>query len=141
MRLDQIIPVQVTYKIMIDGVERELRIGPFTSRHEIWLKQTFGDGIEKIFKEIDGPSLARIAFHVMHPDDRVHFTKKVYETIDEEGNSLTETIGGYQLLASCVKGPAEKLRLLEALTQSIGVSRSMLDELEAEEKKKALANP
>jgi len=137
IKLDQLIPRQVEFKLDIDGTEHTLRIGPFTARHEIWLKETFGQNIEKVFNDLDGANLARIAFHVMHPDDRVNFAKRVSETVDENGDKFTESIGGYQLLAEYIKGPAEKLRLLSALTESLGVSRALIEELEEAEKKKA----
>jgi hypothetical protein len=136
-KLEQLIPKQVEFKLQMDDKEVMLRIGPFTARHEIWLKDTFGANLEKVFSELDGANMARIAFHAMHPEDRVHFGKRVCETVDENGDKVTESIGGFQLLAQYIQGPSEKLRLLEALTESLGVSRSLIEELEEAEKKKA----
>jgi hypothetical protein len=137
IKLEQLIPKKVEFKLNVNGEERTLRIGPITARHEIWLKETFGNKIEKVFNDLDGPNLARIAFHVMDPEDRVYFAKKTVKTVDENGDEITESIGGFQLLAQHIKGPAEKLRLLEALTESLGVSRALVEELEEAEKKKA----
>ena len=139
IKLDQLIPKKVELEMTIPSGENAfVHIGPFTLEHEIWLKETFGDKVQQVFKDMEIDSLARIAFRVMDPADRMHFPKQTVETIDEEGNAVTESIGGYRLFARCFSGTTQKIKLLEALTESLGVSRALIEEIEAHEQKKTL---
>ena len=139
IKLDQLIPKKVELEMTIPSGENAfVHIGPFTLEHEIWLKDVFGDKIQQVFKDMEIDSLAKIAFRVMDPADRMHFPKQTVETLDEEGNAVSESIGGYRLFARCFSGTTQKIKLLEALTESLGVSRALIEEIEAHEQKKTL---
>lgn len=112
-------------KFTLRQAEREFSLRPINLRDEKWLQATFGNRLNKIFTEMLMLEVCRIAFHQLEEEDKKFFAKKELTLTNEEGESVTETIGGYELLFWYVSGLDEKMELFQSLMETIGVSRKM----------------
>lgn len=127
MKLEDLNPKDAVFKINQFG-DQEFTIRKFTLSDEIWLNQTFGTSLQEIFKSVDMDAISRIIFHQLAPDDKLVFQKQNVKLVNDDTGEVTEeTIGGYRLLQKCipggVSGTIEKTVLLNALLETLGVSR------------------
>lgn len=130
MDLIDIIPTTGSFKLASTGKEYYLR--PITLADEIWMKKTFGNKISEVFSTPDFDGIVRIVYHQLL--DKHDFTERTVEDYDENGSAITEKIGGYKLLALLTKGEQEKVSMIWALNETLGVSRPK-DEIESGKKK------
>lgn len=103
---------------------------------EVWLRSTFGDRLKEIMAGTDMDGLGRIVWRLMREEDRQSFPASEIQETDESGDTRTVRKGGVALLVSNICGLAEKLCIYNALMQTIGISKPILDELMQEELKK-----
>ncbi len=115
--------------LRLETVNKSYQLRAFTVRDEIWLRQAYGDKINEVFSEenMDFEAICRIIFRLIV--DKSDFVKQTVEIIDEDGNSSTESLGGYHLLSEMILGINEKLAVLESLNHVMGVSRPVLEEI------------
>lgn len=117
---------------------REIRIMPVSNGDFEWMRVTFGQDLEKVFREMRAFDLCRIIVRIMHPEDQKLFEAQDRVVLDEgTGEKRTMRLGGAKLLQELVSGPKEVLGIYEALVKTIGVSKALIDQVEAEEKKRA----
>lgn len=133
MKLEELIPQEG--KIKLVDPEKEYILRPFTLQDEVWVRKTFGDEIDKIFQPdcVDLEGLSRIAYHQLA--DKSDFVVREVTTVNEEGEEVTERIGGYKLFMSRVKGINHKMELLFAVNETLGASRPDMEEGEVVKKK------
>lgn len=129
--LNQIAPRTGTFTIPRGDSEKKLTLRPFNLMDEAWLKDTFGDRVDSIFKDGSNADFCRIAFHQLCSEDQADFVKQKVTIVDEEGNSEVMEIGGYKLLQAQIIGPKPKRGLITAVWETLGVSRPLIDELRA----------
>ena len=123
-------------EITLRKTGKTYRLRPVNLADEKWMGETFGSDLEKIFRDINMVQIMRIVFHQMEHEDKADFRQQEVEFMNEEGVSLKKKIGGAELLFWMIEGMEEKLQIFQALMQTIGISRAMMDEpLSAEEKK------
>jgi len=143
LKLEDVTPMTGKFTLKQTGKEYSLR--PFNLSDEIWLRQTFGEKLAVMFGggNIDALALCQIAFHQL--EDRTDFKKIEKISFDENGDEIKESIGGVALLMSLVQGMAEKVDILLAITETLGVSRAkvqeMADKAETDQKKKDTKKP
>ena len=120
MNLDQLKPKPSILNLE-NGKSYVLR--PLNIGDEIWIKQTFGSEIDKLFNEnnVNLEALTRIVFHQM--EDKSDFKKKEVVEFDEEGNEKTSEIGGYKLFMKSISGMKDKIEMIHSMNETIGISR------------------
>lgn len=133
MELKDLKPRESSFKLNSTGREYSLR--PICLLDEIWLQENFED-LTAIFSEdsIDMKSLSRIVYHQIK--DPMSFIKQEIIVIDEDGNKITEFIGGYKLLQRMIVGMEDKLAIISAFNECMGASRPEASK-ETEVKKKS----
>jgi hypothetical protein len=129
IRLEDLIPQAASFTLKKTGNTYHLR--PINLQDEIWLKKAFGDQIDVIFREVRMPEICRLVFHQLEDADKEEFLAKNVTIINEEGEKLTVRMGGAELLFASISGHAEKIKIFEAILQTIGVSRPMLEDASA----------
>ncbi len=117
------------------------RMNPVSAADELWMKQEFGDRLEKIFQEIDMKEICRIVFRLLKEEDKKDFAAKDVEFMNEQGETNTVRVGGVFLLYAQVSGYHEKVEIFKALLETIGISRPMQKKigLEGKDEKKNTA--
>jgi len=122
MNLQDITPQESTFKLKVSG-DRVFTMNPINLSDEIWLDNTFGSEIGKIFESVNIKEISRIVFRLLKNEDKAFFKKQVVELVDENGEASEIELGGVALLQSMISGWDEKTRILEALLLNIGISR------------------
>lgn len=135
--LEQIIPETGEFKLKKTGKTYKLR--ECSIADESWMKQKFGDRLEKIFADIDMQEISKIVFRLMDDKDKEEFIRRDVTFIDEETGEKKQTqIGGAELLYYHIVGPIEKIEIFRALLATIGVSRQLQDSLMEKVEKKTI---
>lgn len=120
-------------KLEIKGKEYILR--KMTLADEAWLQDTFGgDALEKIFSEIKLSELCRILYRVL--DDKKDFLAKDVEEVNDDGELVKRRLKGHEVLMQSLEGKQVQIDIVEAILQTIGISRPMLEELQGSEEPK-----
>lgn len=132
--LNDIVPQEATFSLQATNETYTIR--PFSIDDELWLQRTFGNELERIFKEVRMEAICRIAFRQLVEEDKKKFATRTVKFTNEEGEEAEHQVGGYRLLLCFISGWGEKVEIITALTQAIGVSRKMLDQITEEEKKR-----
>jgi hypothetical protein len=123
-------------EITLRKTGKTYRLRPVNLADEKWMAETFGNDLEKIFRDIQMVQIMRIVFHQLEHEDKVDFRQQDVEFMNEEGVTITKKIGGAELLFWMIEGMEEKIQIFQALMKTIGISRAMIDgELSEEEKK------
>jgi hypothetical protein len=123
-------------EITLRKTGKTYRLRPVNLADEKWMAETFGNDLEKIFRDIQMVQIMRIVFHQLEHEDKVDFRQQDVEFMNEEGVTITKKIGGAELLFWMIEGMEEKIQIFQALMKTIGISRAMIDgELTDEEKK------
>lgn len=118
----------------IEGHEgKEFRLRPFNLSDEAWLQQTFGDQITNIFEEVRMVEIGKIVWHQMLVEDKKFFKKRDIEFVDEEGYITSSEVGGLELLQQTITGWEDYASVVNALLDTIGMSRPELIENEGVE--------
>lgn len=141
MNLMQLKPKESSFELKAasskNGTSRVFRMMPITLADEVWLDETFGaDGLHKIFTEINMGQIARVAFRFIHNEDKAFFKVREVTFITEDGLEEIVMLGGVELFKNMISGNDEKLAVIDALLDNIGISRPETDEVEEEPKKK-----
>lgn len=131
MRLEDIRPLRSSFKLAATQ-DREYFIRPFSLDDEIWMNKTFGaDGIKAIFDRGEWPKICQIAYHQL--EDKEPFLKQKITLVNEEGEKAEHEVGGVKLFHALVRGQNEKLNIIQALLEAIGISRPMQNDMIADE--------
>lgn len=131
MELSQLTPTASTVYLRLLG--QEITLNPVTLSDEIWLEETFKDGIVEIFEKVNMVDICRIVFRLMCDEDKLLFKVVEKHSIDEEGLEITTKIGGAKLLNSYISGWDDKSNIIGALVDTIGASRPAPDDSKKKE--------
>lgn len=134
MKIEDVIPQRTELKL--SSTEKTLVLRPVSLEDEFWMQKEFGDDLQKVFNELRMRDVCRIAYRLL--EDKSDFVEQEVTLVNEEGKKVTEKRGGVELLFCMVLGMGDRLTLVRSLVHAMGVSRPMLDKLEAEEEKKRL---
>ena len=126
--LTDLIPRGATFKLA--STEKEYRLRPVTLSDEKWMAETFGADLQDIFSQMRMLQVARIVFHQLEEEDKADFAQQSVTVMNEDGVNVTKKMGGPELLFWQIRGFDEKIEIFKALMQTIGVSRTMLDDFE-----------
>lgn len=135
VEIEDLIPEDAT--ITLGGKEYEMR--KFNVEDEVWLKKTFGKGLQLIFQGLEYDQISRIIFRQLK--DKTDFMPTEEEALDDDGYKITKKITGPDMVLRKICGMKEKNEAIYSIVQLLGVSRPIMDKLveqEMEEKKKVL---
>lgn len=124
-------------QITLRKTGKTYRLRPVNLADEKWMAETFGNDLEKIFRDIHMVQIMRIVFHQLEHEDKADFCQQNVEFMNEEGVTITKKIGGAELLFWMIEGMEEKIQIFQALMQTIGISRAMIEGPASEEEKKS----
>lgn len=136
VKLEDLVPQGAEFNLKQTGKTYKLRA--VSAADEIWMKQTFGDDLQKVFSEVRIREICRIVFRIMEQDSKASLAVRDVTIMDESGKEEKIQLGGVDLLMTLVSGISEQVEILKALLQTIGISRPMIDGFEAEAEKKSL---
>lgn len=134
LKLEDIVPSPAEFKLA--RTDRTYKLRPLSLDDEMWLQATFGNNLQEVFDKVQMMEICRIAYHQMEIEDKESLRAQDVMLQDEEGNSEKAKIGGVKLLFALIAGTSEKLEVMKAILQTIGISRPMIDELTREELQK-----
>ncbi len=134
MKIEEIIPKRTLLKL--SGTKTVLHLRPVNLEDELWMHETFGKDIQKVFAEIRTRDIARIAYRLI--EEKSQFKASTVKIMNEQGDEISERRGGVDLLFCMMLGINDKLAVYRALLEAIGISRPQFDKLAAEEQKKSL---
>jgi len=135
MNLTEMVPRESKFKLA--SVKKEFTLRPINLEDEIWLKREYGDArIQEIFEQIEIEPISRIVYRLITPEDKSFFKKRTIEIVTEDGDSLEEEMGGLKLFRFMIHGWDEKLALINALIENIGLSRPEVKEVNKKKAKK-----
>lgn len=123
--LKDIQPQGATFTLEL--TKKEYRLRPFTLRDDVWLRETFGEELKVIFDEMRMGPICRIVFHQMEEADKADFAQRKVTVMNEEGETVEHTMGGYHLLFSMISGWSEKTDIFLALMKTVGISKALID--------------
>lgn len=134
IKLEDLRPKTGKFKLSATGNDYILR--PFSVLDEIWLRNEYGDSLPELFNEnfIDGNALGKIAYHQL--EDKSDFKQAEVTDYDESGLEVVKKIGGYKRLVQLIHGMEEKIAILLAINETLGVSRPVIDKLAEEQDSK-----
>ena len=138
LKLEDLIPQTAEIKLR-NLPDVPLKLRPISMADEIWLKQKYGDKIESIFNELKMREICEMVYHQI--EDKNLFVKRDIKIVNEDGDEQVIKLGGVELLLMLISGTQEKIEMVQALLQTIGISRPMLEKLASDEEKKNLAIP
>lgn len=134
MRLEELVPQGSEFHLAIPNKTYHLR--PCTLADEVWLQKTFGAKLESVFNELKTKELCRIAVYLMDDKEKEDFIKRTVTFIDDSGEKLSTELGGYELLMTLISGIKEKKEVCQAILQTVGLNRPVLEKLELEQAEK-----
>lgn len=133
MDLRELRPQESSFKLR--AAKRSFTLNPITLADEVWLDEQYGsEMIQEIFLSTNIKEISRIVYRLLKVEDKQFFKTRPVTFIDEEGNEAEIQLGGVELLRYMVSGNDEKLELINALIENIGLSRP---DAEEDSKKKA----
>lgn len=143
LKLEDIVPRPSSFTLS-NGKVYHLRA--VTLGDEVWMAQEFGgEKLRAIFDRGEMLPICRIVFRLLSEEDKAEFAKQTVTIMNEEGDSMQETLGGYRLLYTRISGFSEKQAVLTALLETLGISRPTLEKIEAamveDAEKKSLSLP
>lgn len=116
-------------KLKLKAIKQELILNPVTLADEAWMEEQYGaKQIAEIFEQVNIKEISRIVFRLLDNDSKRVFKKQTVEVIDENGDSHDVELGGLDLLRASIIGWQEKIALLNALLDNIGISRPDINE-------------
>lgn len=124
LSLSDTIPKRASFRLKQSG-KHKLR--PLNLADEIWLEDTFAvDGVMPNIAD-DMRLLSRAVYHQL--EDKSPFKAQDVEYQDEDGCISTRKLGGYDLFLQSIIGLEEKIIVLNAWLECLGVSRPVQEEL------------
>lgn len=134
MNLSELKPKQS--KFFLRSVNRDFDVNPISLLDEEWLCEQFTpEEIYDVFNNIDMHGICRIAFRLMTDESKRFFKTKQVTFATEDGEELTEDIGGVELFKAMVSGGDEKEAILLALNDTFGLSRPEVKAADTNKKK------
>jgi hypothetical protein len=130
IQLEDLVPQGAQFTLR--KTEKTYRMNAVSLADEMWINQTFGESLGEIFKNIKMKEICRIVFRLLDDEDKEDFLARDVTIINEMGEKLTQRMGGSELMFLLISGYAEKIEIFEALLQTIGISRPMLNQLKDE---------
>lgn len=97
---------------------------------EIWIKQTYpGERISEIFSETnpDYKEVCRIAWRLLI--NKTEFKKQKVKVVSDSGETQEIVMGGFPLLLKAISCMEDKISIMLAITETMGVSRKAFYEL------------
>lgn len=135
MKYEDIVPQAAPFKLRTLP-EVALTLRPFDLDDEFWLKENYAD-IQAVFEKVDMKAITQIVWHQLDTDSRKWFAQKEIEVVNDEGQSTVHKVGGLKAFRAYIQGNEDKITLMKALLQTLGISRPMLEKMEAEAEKKS----
>lgn len=133
MNLAELRPQKSTFKL--STIKQELVMNPITLSDEVWLSQQYSqERIQQIFNHVDLNEISRIVFRLLDIDSKKLFRKQKVEFVTEDGDVLEKELGGVDLLRNACVGADDKLALLNAIIDNLGLSRPEVDEEDSKKK-------
>ncbi len=132
--LREIFPVEIEVKL--ESVDVPLKVRSCTLADDIWAEQKFGKSMEEVLTAPKLAELVQIFYRLLEKESQELFLLREVKFIDDNGVSISQKIGGAELLVWSIKGGRELLLVSKAIMQSIGFSRPILDAAEVEMLKK-----
>lgn len=134
--LEELVPQASQFTLKkLPGVTFHLR--PVSVDDELWLQREFGARLQMIFERVSIREICRIVFHQLEEESKEHLAKRSVTIMNEEGEKVTQAVGGADLLRCLISGMPEKMEVVRALTETIGISRPVMDKLIADAEKKS----
>lgn len=130
IKLEDLVPQTAEFSLRSTGQTYRLR--PLNIDDRIWINQTYGKNLQQIFRHVLVKEISHIAFHQMLEEDKVNFTVKNVEIVDDDGNKREIKLGGLNLFRTLVEGTDEITAILTAVLHAIGISQPLLEEMAAE---------
>lgn len=122
-------------KLKLKSLKNDLTLRPVSLADEAWLDEQYGSKeITKIFNEVNIKEISKIVFRLLDNESKKIFKKQIVEMIDENGDSSEVELGGVELFRSMIIGWDEKVALLNALLENIGLSRPAEKEIDVKKK-------
>jgi hypothetical protein len=130
IQLEDLIPQGATFTLR--KTEKTYRLNAVSLGDELWMNQQFGESLSDIFQNIRMKEICRIVFRLLDDEDKEDFAARDVTIMNELGEKVTNRIGGAELLFLMVSGFQEKIEIFEALLQTIGISRPILNKMKEE---------
>ena len=132
--IGDLVPVRSSFTLAQFGDE-EFYLEPCTGGKLIEISKTIGN-IDRILSVPSAENISKLALMLMNYESSVHFKVQQVKKVDVlTGEESTEKIGGYKLLAACIRGMKEQFAIYKAILLSVGYEESMAEELVGELKK------
>jgi len=126
MNLGELNPKGSTFKLK--SSKKAFTLRPVSLLDEDWLDKTYGsEKVAEIFAVVDITEIARIAFQLMKPEDRLFFKTQEVITLNEDGSEEGLTLGGLELFKRMIVGNEDKVAILNSLLDTIGASRPIIE--------------
>ena len=127
-------PPVTSFKIVIAGEEKEIRLRKVSLRDHLACHKVFGQEIVETLSILGGDvdNIARLIYMQIVEEDTFFFESKDATAVDEDGNKQTLKIGGAKLLAMYI-GDEETFQVAMTAYQTC-----LLSGLPVVEKKKPL---
>jgi hypothetical protein len=134
IKIEDIVPKGSSFFLRAN--QKTYRLNPFTLADEIWMSETFGKSIQEVFSEVKMKEICRIVFRLMNEEDKQEFAAQTVKIMNEEGESMEIRRGGAELLCLLVSGFNEKIAIFQALLDTLGVSRPVVEKISQSEDQK-----
>ncbi len=110
-------------------------MNPISLRNELDFISKYGDDwTAKVLGEGNIEEIAFIVYRLLDSDSKKYLAKREVETCDDNGESITTTMGGVELLINTISGKQEAEALMLALYDNIGISRAVINEDDVKKK-------
>lgn len=122
--LDDIVPKSSSFKLGSTG-DKEYKLRPFTLADESWLNRKLKKGLGEIMGNLDQDptELCKVIYHLMEIESKEEFLSSKETVITEEGTKEERVVTGLEKFMRVASGPKDKVELIMALNETIGVSR------------------
>ncbi len=127
MDLSYIRPKEAVLKL--GNPRREYTLRLINLDDENWIRENFGNKLQAALE--DPNDLSRIIYRLIK--DKSDFKVRGETIIDEEGNEVVEKIGGYMYLKKMVCGMKDKIAMITAFNEVLGVSRPVIDDIDVDD--------
>jgi len=134
-----LIPQEAKIELYHDEKLKAYTLRPLTLRDEAWLKASFGDKIEVIFKEMQMDKIARVIFRLLV--EKADFASIQVDEYNDDGDSVSVKVTGPQRVMEAIRGQGHQVKVLQGLLETMGLSRPVMEELEKDSKVKKKVSP
>lgn len=132
--LEEMVPRTATIEIN----DKEYTLRKFTLSDQAWAIEKFGgaDGIQRVFDTPDLKGICQMVFHQLKDEDKRDFLMKRITLIDDDGLEQEVSLSAVEQIMRSISGSKQATEIVIALMKTIGVSQPLLDQVEAQSKKK-----